>query len=78
MEVDEDVITLGQVVDLVRKFALAPVIDIVDGALTCGDDVLDAAHHISAGFLLESRSNEKQQFVSLHQLTSFGLDGLGW
>src|SRR5699024_9279459 len=42
-----------------------------------GDRGLDALHDSGTGFLVESRSDKKQQFVSLHQLTSFGLYGPG-
>ena len=77
MEVDESVNTVGQTIDLVSEFTLAPLIDVVDRALTVRDGGLDAIHSVGAGLFVSRRSNEKQQFVSLHQLTSFGLNGPG-
>ena len=41
MEIDEDVVTLGQMVDLISEFALAPVFVVIDRALAFGDDLLD-------------------------------------
>ena len=77
MEVDQDVVTLGQVLDLVCQLALAPVIDVVNAALGFGDDALDARLDSRTGFLVECGGNEIQQFISLNQLTSFGLNGPG-
>ena len=77
MEIDQGVATLGQTVDLVSEFALAPLVNVVNHTIVCSDRVLDALHDCQASFLINRRSDKKQQFVSLHQLTSFGLYGSG-
>ena len=77
MEIDEGVDTIGQTIDLVSEFTLAPLVDVVDGTLGSSNHALDTVQRICAGFLVGRRSDKKQQFVSLHQLTSFGLYGPG-
>lgn len=77
VEIDESVVGIGQTVHLVGKFALAPFIDIVDSALPFGDSGLDALHNACARLFIDGRSDKKQQFISLHQLTSSGLNGPG-
>ena len=73
VEVDEGVVTLGEVVDLKGELALAPVLDVVDGATVLGDSDLDALHSTRAGLLVRRGVDEKQQFISLHFVTSSGL-----
>ena len=73
MEIDESVVTVGQTVDLVSEFALAPVVDVVNRTLALGDRGLNTLHNSGTGFFVDRRSDKKQQFISLHQLTSFGL-----
>ena len=77
MEIDESVVTIGQSVDLVSEFTLAPVVDVVNRAFALSDRGVDTLHNGCAGFLVDRRSDKKQQFISLHQLTSFGLYGPG-
>ena len=77
VEIDEGVDTVGQTIDLVSEYTLAPLVNVVDGTLGGRDNALDTIHRICTGFLVGRRSNNKQQFVSLHQLTSFGLYGPG-
>ena len=77
VEIDESVITVGQTIDLVSKFALAPLVDVVNLACALSDRGLDSLHDGNAIFVGNGRGDKKQQFVSLHQLTSFGLYGSG-
>ena len=77
MEIDESVVAIRQTVDLISEFTLAPIVDVVHHALGVGDRRLDALHNASARLVVNRRSNNKQQFIRLHQLTSFGLYGSG-
>jgi lysozyme family protein len=77
VEIDESVVAIGQTIDLISEFALAPVVDVINNAGALGESSLDTLHHASASLVVNRRSNNKQQFISLHQLTSFGLYGSG-
>ena len=77
VEIDEGVDTIGQTIDLVSEFTLAPLVDVVNLACALGDRGLDSLHDGNAIFVGNGRGDKKQQFVSLHQLTSFGLYGPG-
>ena len=77
VEIDEGVDTIGQTIDLVSEFTLAPLVDVVNLAFALSDRGLDSLHDGNAIFVGNGRGDKKQQFVSLHQLTSFGLYGSG-
>ncbi len=53
MEIDERVIAVGQTVDLISEFTLAPVVDVVDGAVALRDSGLDTLDDVRAGFLVD-------------------------
>ena len=53
------------------------IVDVVNRAFALSDRGVDTLHNGCAGFLVDRRSDKKQQFISLHQLTSFGLYGPG-
>ena len=72
MELDEGVVTFGEVVDLVGELALAPLVNVVDLAITLGDRGIDALHDSETSLGVESGVDEEQQFISLHLVTSSG------
>jgi hypothetical protein len=77
MEIDEGIITLGKIVDLKSKLALAPVLDAVDYSAVGGKSDVNTLHYASAVFLSGSWVNKKQQFIGLHIVTSSGLMASG-
>ena len=72
VEVDEGVVTLRELVDLVGELALAPVVDVVDLATVLGESDFDALHNASARLIGDRGIDKKQQFISLHVVTSSG------
>ena len=72
MEVDEGVVTFGELVDLIGELALAPLVNVVDLASALSDRGVDALHHRETGLGVECRVNKIQQFISLHCVTSSG------
>ena len=72
VEVDEGVVTLRELVDLVGELALAPVVDVVDLATVLGESDFDALHNTSARLIGDRGIDKKQQFISLHVVTSSG------
>ena len=72
MEVDEGVVTIGEVVDLVGELALAPLVNGVDLASALSDRGIDTLHNSETSLGVERRVNNEQQFISLHIVTSSG------
>ena len=62
---------------MLEELALAPVLDGIDDAALGGDSNVDALHNTSAGLLVSVGSDEEQQFISLHVVTSSGLMASG-
>ena len=72
VEVDEGVVTIGEVVDLVGELALAPLVNGVDLASALSDRGIDTLHNSETSLGVERRVNKEQQFISLHIVTSSG------
>ena len=76
-KIDEGVVSVREAVDFVGQLALAPLLDIVDLAALLRDNGIDALLGSQANFLFNGRIDKEQQFVSLHLVTSSGLNGFG-
>ncbi len=63
VEVDEGVVTLGELVDLKGELALAPVLDVVDLAAVLGDSDVNTLGDAGASLLSGRGIDKIQQFI---------------
>ena len=76
MEIDESVFAFCQTLDLVSQLALTPFLYVINLTLTF-QGAVDTVGNALARLFVSRRCYEIQQFISLHQLTSFGLMASG-
>src|SRR5215212_5042707 len=79
LHIDDGVDALGMLGDFVRQPALAPDIDLVDGAAVLADDVQERLQRRADGALVKGGVEDDHDFVWTHEdlITSYGLVGHG-
>src|SRR5699024_10942127 len=67
LELNDRVVPLGLMVDLVRQFALAPVVHLLDVAALIGNQLSEAINAVVDGLLVEAAVCKRQQFIGSHE-----------